>query len=73
VQKYGTAIRAKDAHCMLDNRATDTYLEYVKYLLLYHSKNGYANATPCCVVRILSVLFVFPCGRISKCTHRIGF
>jgi hypothetical protein len=37
--------------------ATITHSEYVTaYLLLFHSKNSYANALQCYVIRTLSVL-----------------
>jgi hypothetical protein len=35
-----------------------THTENIQYLLLFHGKNGYANAHQCYVIRTVSVLFL---------------
>jgi hypothetical protein len=38
---------------------TQTHTQNMKYLLLFHCQNGYANAPQCCVMRTLPVLLLW--------------
>ena len=47
-------------------RMLQTHTQNMKYLLLFHSNNGYANTPRCCVIRTLPILF-----RLYKATREL--
>jgi len=67
VEKYGTARQVTDDNIMLcrkhsirmtDNHGinTDTHIRNIEHLLLFHGKNGYANAPQSYVIHTSPLL-----------------